>query len=124
MEAIEQRMGGDGDRVGGSRGAGSAHGGEIEKYYGGRGGFGREDFGRGDFRLPPPRAYEYSDQYNGDYNRGESGYGMPRRTRSYRDMSEMGGGEGREEKKTTTSLRGNEAEEDFWEDGTFTEVAG
>ncbi|KAL3566125.1 hypothetical protein D5086_031540 [Populus alba] len=100
-----ERKGGDGSRVGGSRGAGSAHGGEIEKYYGGRGGFGREDFGRGDFRSPPPRAYEYSDQYNGDYNRGESGYGMPRRTRSYGDMSEMGGGEGREEKKTATPLR-------------------
>uniref|UniRef100_A0A6M2EHN1 ENTH domain-containing protein n=1 Tax=Populus davidiana TaxID=266767 RepID=A0A6M2EHN1_9ROSI len=100
-----ERKGGDGGRVGGSRGAGSAHGGEIEKYYGGRGGFGREDFGRGDFRSPPPRAYEYSDQYNGDYNRGESGYGMPRRTRSYGDMSEMGGGEGREEKKTATPLR-------------------
>jgi hypothetical protein len=100
-----ERKGGDGGRVGGSRGAGSAHGGEIERYYGGRGGFGREDSGRGDFRSPPPRAYEYSDQYNGDYNRGESGYGMPRRTRSYGDMSEMGGGEGREEKKTATPLR-------------------
>ncbi|KAJ6962181.1 hypothetical protein NC652_000982 [Populus alba x Populus x berolinensis] len=90
MEAIEQRMGGDGGRVGGSHGAGSAHGGEIEKYCGGRGGFCRKDFGRGDFRSPPPRAYEYSDKYNGDYNKGESGYEMPRRTRSYGDMSETG----------------------------------
>ncbi|KAJ6354652.1 hypothetical protein OIU77_005288 [Salix suchowensis] len=95
-----ERKGGDGGRVGGSRGAGSAHGGEIERYYGGRG-----DFGRGDFRSPQPRAYEYSDQYNGDYNRGESGNGMARRTRSYGDMSEVEMREGREEKKTATPLR-------------------
>ena len=30
---------------------------------------------------------------------------MSRRTRSYGDMSEMGGREGREEKKTATTLR-------------------
>ncbi|KAJ6330005.1 hypothetical protein OIU76_008770 [Salix suchowensis] len=84
--------GGGGGRVGG----GSANGGEIERY----------DGGRGDFRSPPPqRGYEYSDQYNGEYNRGESGYGMPRRTRSYGDMSELGGREGREEKKAVTPLR-------------------
>ncbi|KAJ6915167.1 hypothetical protein NC651_017220 [Populus alba x Populus x berolinensis] len=89
---FDRKGGGGGGRVGG----GSANGGEIERY----------DGGRGDFRSPPQqRGYEYSDQYNGEYNRGESGYGMPRRTRSYGDMSEMGGREGREEKKAVTPLR-------------------
>ncbi|KAF9681240.1 hypothetical protein SADUNF_Sadunf06G0204900 [Salix dunnii] len=60
-----------------------------------------------EFILSPQqqRGYEYSDQYNGEYNRGESGYGMPRRTRSYGDMNELGGKEGREDKKTVTPLR-------------------
>ncbi|CAK7353716.1 unnamed protein product [Dovyalis caffra] len=89
-----ERKGGDGGHVGGSGGGGSAHGGEIERYYGGRG-----DFGRGDFRSPPPRAYEYSDQYNGDFNRWDGGHGMPRRTRSYGDMSEMGGEKGRKRRR-------------------------
>lgn len=87
---------GNGNRSAGGSGSGNVHG-EIERYYG----------GRGDFRSPPPRAYEYSDQHNGDYNRGESGYGgygMTRRSRSYGDMSEMGR-EGREEKKAVTPLR-------------------
>ncbi|KAG5225278.1 clathrin assembly family protein [Salix suchowensis] len=71
---------------------GSAHGGEIERLLRRQG-------------SPQPRAYEYSDQYNGDYNRGESGNGMARRTRSYGDMSEVEMREGREEKKTATPLR-------------------
>ncbi|KAJ8773968.1 hypothetical protein K2173_009399 [Erythroxylum novogranatense] len=75
-------------------GGGSAHG-ELEKYG-----------GRGDFRSPPPgRAYEYNDY--GDY-RGESGhgsYGMKTRSRSYGDMADAVGREGREEKKAITPLR-------------------
>ncbi|CAN8273250.1 unnamed protein product [Cochlearia groenlandica] len=47
---------------------------------------------RDDFRSPPPRNYDY-----------ESGNGMPKRSRSFGDMSEIGGGG--EEKKSVTPLR-------------------
>ncbi|KAJ9167732.1 hypothetical protein P3X46_019336 [Hevea brasiliensis] len=82
-----------GSAAGGGGGGGSAHG-EIERYG-----------ARGDFRSPPPRPYEYNDY--GDY-RGESGrggYGMTRRTRSFGDMSEAMGRDGREDRRTVTPLR-------------------
>ncbi|KAF2303832.1 hypothetical protein GH714_023674 [Hevea brasiliensis] len=86
------RKGGSAAGAGGG-GGGSAHG-EIERYG-----------ARGDFRSPPPRPYEYNDY--GDY-RGESGrggYGMTRRTRSFGDMSEAMGRDGREDRRTVTPLR-------------------
>ncbi|KAE8721729.1 putative clathrin assembly protein [Hibiscus syriacus] len=58
--------------------------------------------GRYNFRSPPPRPYEYD---YGDF-RGDNGYGnygMPKRTRSYGDMSEAV--ERRDEKKSVTPLR-------------------
>ncbi|XP_010525951.1 PREDICTED: putative clathrin assembly protein At2g25430 [Tarenaya hassleriana] len=60
---------------------------------------------RDDFRSPPPRSYDYeSGDFRGDNGYGGSSHGVPRRTRSYGDMSEMGGG--RDEKKTSaTPLR-------------------
>ncbi|KAE8718899.1 putative clathrin assembly protein [Hibiscus syriacus] len=63
--------------------------------------YGRQD----DFRSPPSRPYGYD---YGD-SRGDNGYGnygMPRRTRSYGDMSEaVERRDGSEEKKTVTPLR-------------------
>lgn len=58
---------------------------------------------RDDFRSPPPRGYEYD---YGD-SRGENGYGnngITRRTRSFGDMNEAAGRDGRE-KKNVTPLR-------------------
>ncbi|KAF8045817.1 hypothetical protein N665_0965s0017 [Sinapis alba] len=51
--------------------------------------------GRDDFRSPPQRSYDY-----------ENGGGVPKRSRSYGDMNEMGGGGGggRDEKKAVTPL--------------------
>ncbi|ESQ53948.1 hypothetical protein EUTSA_v10024663mg [Eutrema salsugineum] len=57
----------------------------------GNDGYGRA---RDDFRSPPSRSYDYE---NGN------GYGMPKKSRSFGDMSEIGGG--REEKKAATPLR-------------------
>lgn len=60
--------------------------------------------GRDNFQSPPPRSYEHD---YGDF-RGDNGYGnygMTRRTRSYGDVSEAAGRDGREEKKTVTPLR-------------------
>ncbi|XP_028799123.1 putative clathrin assembly protein At2g25430 [Neltuma alba] len=81
------------DRKSGSVGGGSG------------GGSGDDRFGgRDNFRSPPPRPYENEYGY-GDF-RGESGYGGGmRRTRSFGDMSEAAGREGREEKKVNTPLR-------------------
>ncbi|KAJ9184032.1 hypothetical protein P3X46_007816 [Hevea brasiliensis] len=82
-----------GSAAGGGGSGGSVHG-EIDRY-------GTRD----DFRSPPPRPYEYNDY--GDY-RGESGhggYGMTRRTRSFGDMSEAVGRDGREERRVVTPLR-------------------
>nr|KJB07623.1 hypothetical protein B456_001G033900 [Gossypium raimondii] len=78
---------------GGSGAGGSSHGSADDRYG-----------GRDNFRSPPPRPYEY------DYGdiRGDNGYGnygMTRRTRSYGDMSEAAGRDGREEKKAVTPLR-------------------
>ncbi|KAJ8751614.1 hypothetical protein K2173_025767 [Erythroxylum novogranatense] len=83
------------DREGSGVGNDSAHG---------------EIGGKGDFRSPPPRAYEYNDY--GDY-RGESGhgsYGMTRRSRSYGDMAYA---VGREDKRAVTPLREMKAERLF-----------
>ncbi|XP_065851232.1 probable clathrin assembly protein At4g32285 [Euphorbia lathyris] len=85
------------DRKGSSSGAasGSSTHGEIERFG-----------GRGDFRSPPPRTYEYSDQ--GDYRSEIGNGGMPRRTRSFGDMSEAIGRDGRdreEKKAVVTPLR-------------------
>lgn len=49
--------------------------------------------GRDDFRSPPQRSYDYDNA------------GIPKRSRSYGDMNEMGGGGGRDEKKAVTPLR-------------------
>ncbi|KAF7817254.1 putative clathrin assembly protein [Senna tora] len=76
------------------RKGGSAAGGGVDDRFG----------GRDNFRSPPPRPYEI--EY-GDF-RGESGYGNGmRRTRSFGDMSETMGRDGREEKRvvTVTPLR-------------------
>uniref|UniRef100_A0A1J3EQE3 Putative clathrin assembly protein n=1 Tax=Noccaea caerulescens TaxID=107243 RepID=A0A1J3EQE3_NOCCA len=76
------RNGGGGG--GGGSGSGSSH------QSNGEDGYGRS---RDDFRSPPPpRTYDY-----------ENGNGMPKRSRSFGDMSEIGGG--REEKKAITPLR-------------------
>ncbi|KAF7830301.1 putative clathrin assembly protein [Senna tora] len=81
------------ERKSGNVGGGSGSVGEsLDDRYG----------GRDNFRSPPPRPYEY--EY-GEF-RGESGYqnGM-RRTRSFGDMSETVGREGKEEKRVVTPLR-------------------
>ncbi|GLT43641.1 hypothetical protein SLA2020_175770 [Shorea laevis] len=80
-------------KSGGGGGGGSSHGNGEDRYG-----------GRDNFRSPPPRPYEYD---YGD-SRGDSrygNYGMTRRSRSYGDMSEAVGREGREEKRTVTPLR-------------------
>ncbi|CAH2060997.1 unnamed protein product [Thlaspi arvense] len=62
--------------------------------------------GRDDFRSPPPppRSYDYENG-GGDFRGDNNGYGgVPKRSRSYGDMTEMGGG-GRDEKKAVTPLR-------------------
>lgn len=73
-------------------GGGSSHGNSEDRFS-----------GRDNFRSPPPRPNEY------DYGdvRGDNGYGgMTRRTRSYGDMGDAVGREGREEKlKPVTPLR-------------------
>ena len=58
--------------------------------------------GRDDFRSPPPRSYDYDNGSGGGYSGGYGG--VPKRSRSYGDMNEMGGG-GRDEKKAVTPLR-------------------
>uniref|UniRef100_A0A2P2JFV5 ENTH domain-containing protein n=1 Tax=Rhizophora mucronata TaxID=61149 RepID=A0A2P2JFV5_RHIMU len=72
------------DRKGDS---GSSRGGsgydEIERYG-----------GRGDFRSPQPRPYEYNDY--GDYRGGESGHGNYGRSRSFGDVRDTVGREGGE----------------------------
>ncbi|CAH8335793.1 unnamed protein product [Eruca vesicaria subsp. sativa] len=56
--------------------------------------------GRDDFRSPPQRSYDYDNNGSvGDFSYG----GVPKRSRSYGDMNEMGGG-GRDEKKAVTPL--------------------
>ncbi|WZZ54390.1 hypothetical protein YC2023_054497 [Brassica napus] len=57
--------------------------------------------GRDDFRSPPPRSYDYDNGSGGGYSGGYGG--VPKRSRSYGDMNEMGGG--RDEKKAVTPLR-------------------
>ncbi|KAI4346939.1 hypothetical protein L6164_007802 [Bauhinia variegata] len=83
------------DRKGGSvRGSGSGAAGEDDRFG-----------GRDNFRSPPPRPYEY--EYGSEF-RGDGSYGSGmRRTRSFGDMSESVGREGREEKSivTVTPLR-------------------
>ncbi|KAJ7966190.1 AP180 N-terminal domain containing protein [Quillaja saponaria] len=81
------------DRKGGS--TGGSNGGSVR---------GDDRFeGRDNFRSPPPRSYEYD---QGEF-RGESEYGNygMRRTRSFGDMSETMGREGRVEKRVVTPLR-------------------
>lgn len=87
---------------------------------GGGGGGGSDDrFGARDsnanFRSPPPRPYEYDygDSRGGIEGSGSYGnYGM-RRSRSYGDMSESTGREGREEKRVVTPLREMKPEKIF-----------
>ncbi|XP_038711312.1 putative clathrin assembly protein At2g25430 [Tripterygium wilfordii] len=84
------------------RGGGGSSNGAIVVYEG----------GRDHFRSPPPRSHEYD---YGD-SRGESGrggYGMTGRSRSYGDMSEAVGREGREEKREVTPLREMQPERIF-----------
>ncbi|RID66398.1 hypothetical protein BRARA_D01541 [Brassica rapa] len=53
---------------------------------------------RDDFRSPPPRSYDYDNGSGGAYGGGYGG--VPKRSRSYGDMNEIGGG--RDEKKAVT----------------------
>ncbi|KAF3447108.1 hypothetical protein FNV43_RR12288 [Rhamnella rubrinervis] len=95
------------DRKGGSGGGGGrGGGGSVGGFRDDRsfGGYGDDRFGPRDsnsnFRSPPPRPYEY----DGEFRSEGGGYGM-RRSRSYGDMSESVGREGREEKRVVTPLR-------------------
>ncbi|KAJ0260277.1 putative clathrin assembly protein [Hirschfeldia incana] len=63
----------------------SHHSNNNDDRYNGRGGGGRDDF-----RSPPQRSYDYENA------------GIPKRSRSYGDMNEIGGG--RDEKKAVTPL--------------------
>ncbi|KAL4318528.1 hypothetical protein GQ457_18G002910 [Hibiscus cannabinus] len=99
-------------KSGGGSGAGGSSHGTADDRYGGRDNFRSPPprpyddryGGRDDFRSPPPRPNEY-DYGNSRGDNGYENYGMPRRTRSYGDMSEAVGRDGREEKKTVTPLR-------------------
>ncbi|MBA0719542.1 hypothetical protein Golax_007208 [Gossypium laxum] len=84
----------DRKRGSGSGSGGSSHGNGDDRYS-----------VRDNFRSPPPRQneYDYGD-FRGD-NNGYGNYGMTRRTRSFGDMSEAVGRDGREEKKAVTPLR-------------------
>ncbi|KAK8660720.1 hypothetical protein V6N13_051633 [Hibiscus sabdariffa] len=99
-------------KSGGGSGAGGSSHGSADDRYGARDNFRSPPprpyddryGGRDDFRSPPPRPNEY-DYGNSRGDNGYENYGMPRRTRSYGDMSEAVGRDGREEKKTVTPLR-------------------
>ncbi|KAL5559788.1 hypothetical protein UlMin_035999 [Ulmus minor] len=86
-------------KIGGGSGGG---GGSGEDRFGGRD-------GNANFRSPPPRAYEYDyrDSRGGAGGGGYGSYGGSgmRRSRSFGDMSESVGREGREEKRVVTPLR-------------------
>ncbi|CAN1853750.1 Putative clathrin assembly protein At2g25430 [Linum perenne] len=94
------------DRKGsvGGGGGGSSHGGEIERYG-----------AREDFRSPPPRSYEYSDNYGGGADGGFGNPGMNRRSRSFGDVNEAAGSsrEGRDQRKAVTPLQDMKPERIF-----------
>lgn len=98
------RKGGSGGGRGGS-GGGSVGGFRDDRSFGG---YGDDRFGPRDsnsnFRSPPPRPYEYDGEFGREGGGGYGGYGM-RRSRSFGDMSESVGREGREEKRVVTPLR-------------------
>lgn len=91
---------GDGGR--GSAGGSLGGGGGSEERYGGRDE--RYEAGEERWRSPPSRGNEYD--YGGGY-RDENGYGNlgMRRSRSFGDVSESTGREGRDERKAVTPLR-------------------
>ncbi|KAF4346053.1 hypothetical protein G4B88_000571, partial [Cannabis sativa] len=107
LALFEKKSGGAGDGAG--RGGGSGGGGGDDRFDR----FGSRD-SNANFRSPPPRQYDYD---YGD-SRGEGGpsgnYGM-RRSRSFGDMSESAGREGREreEKRVLTPLREMKPEKIF-----------
>lgn len=87
LALFERKSGGGG---GGGGGSSSYHSNGDDRY----------SRGRDDFRSPPPRSYDYDNGSGGAYGGGYGG--VPKRSRSYGDMNEIGGG--RDEKKAVTPL--------------------
>ncbi|KAK6912578.1 AP180 N-terminal homology (ANTH) domain [Dillenia turbinata] len=78
-------------------GGGSSHGGDDRD--------GRDDRWRPTPPMSRPYDYDYGGEYRGGEFRDEGGYGAPRRTRSFGDVSESAGREGRDDRRDMTPLR-------------------
>lgn len=117
LTLFDRKGGSGGGRGGGGGGGGGSVGGfRDDRSFGGYGDdrFGPRD-GNSNFRSPPPRPYEYDGEF-GREGGGYGGYGM-RRSRSFGDMSESVGREGREEKRVVTPLREMKPERLFGKTG-------